>query len=226
MRRFLLPLLVVAAAAALVPAAFPIVNGTPDGTAHPYVGITASGDRLCSGTLISPTVFVTAGHCTAAFAATGEPTFVAFDLASGESVHVTGTPHTMPGFFDVPPQGVGLPGSLGNDLGVIVLEADLLPLWSRVATTMLINGIATALSFLLAYRLSAGMQRRVTDPVQALIASARRVVDERRYDVAVPRLANDEIGQLTDRFNEMLHEIALRDAELRGHRDRLAGAEG
>jgi len=106
-------------------------------------------------------------------------------------------------------------------LGVIVLEADLLPLWSRVATTMLINGIATALSFLLAYRLSAGMQRRVTDPVQALIASARRVVDERRYDVAVPRLANDEIGQLTDRFNEMLHEIALRDAELRGHRDRL-----
>ncbi|MDY0057544.1 MAG: response regulator [Methyloversatilis sp.] len=106
-------------------------------------------------------------------------------------------------------------------LGVVVLEADLLPLWSRVATTMLINGLATALSFLLAYRLSAGLQRRVTDPVQALMESARRVVDERRYDVAVPRLANDEIGQLTDRFNEMLHEIALRDAELRGHRDRL-----
>jgi signal transduction histidine kinase/DNA-binding response OmpR family regulator len=106
-------------------------------------------------------------------------------------------------------------------LGVIVLEADLLPLWSRVATTMLINGLATALSFLLAYRLSAGMQRRITDPVQALMESARRVVDERRYDVAVPRLANDEIGQMTDRFNEMLHEIALRDAELRSHRDRL-----
>lgn len=109
----------------------------------------------------------------------------------------------------------------GERRGVVVLEADLLPLWSRVATTMLINGLATALSFLLAYRLSAGLHRRVTDPVQALIASARRVVDERRYDVAVPRLANDEIGQLTDRFNEMLREIAQRDAELRSHRDRL-----
>ena len=122
MRRFLLPLIVVAAAAALAPAAFPIVNGTPDGNAHPYVGITASGNSLCSGTLISPKVFVTAGHCTAAFAATGRPTFVAFDLANGESVYTTGTPHTMPGFFDVPPKGVGLPGSLGNDLGVIVLD--------------------------------------------------------------------------------------------------------
>ena len=123
MRRFLLPLIVVAAAAALVPAAFPIVNGTPDGNAHPYVGITASGDRLCSGTLISPTVFVTAGHCTAYFASTGEPTVVTFDPnVGGESVWVTGTPHTMPGFFDVPPQGVGLPGSVGNDLGVVVLD--------------------------------------------------------------------------------------------------------
>jgi hypothetical protein len=123
MRRFLLPLLVVAASAALVPAAFPIVNGTPDGNAHLYVGIAFTSNGICSGTLISPTVFVTAGHCTAAFAATGEPTMVTFDPnPSGESVFVTGTAHTMPGFFDVPAKGVGYPGSIGNDLGVVVLD--------------------------------------------------------------------------------------------------------
>jgi hypothetical protein len=124
MRRILLPFIVaIASAAALVPAAFPIVNGTPDGNAHPYVGIAVSGDWFCSGTLISPTVFVTAGHCTAGFAATGKPTFVTFDPnASGDSVYVRGTPHTMAGFFDVPPKGVGLPGSVGNDLGVVVLD--------------------------------------------------------------------------------------------------------
>ena len=42
--------------------------GEPDGTRHPYVGTiifqTASGFFSCSGTLLSPTVFLTAGHCT------------------------------------------------------------------------------------------------------------------------------------------------------------------
>src|SRR3954447_17128681 len=64
----------------LVPAsAGAIVNGSFDGDAHPYVGIAAAGDDFCSGSLVSPTLFVTAGHCTAAFAATGATTFVTFD---------------------------------------------------------------------------------------------------------------------------------------------------
>ena len=42
-----------------------ITGGRPDGNAHPYVGIvmTAEGG-FCSGALLSPTVFLTAGHCT------------------------------------------------------------------------------------------------------------------------------------------------------------------
>ena len=46
-----------------------ITHGTLDGNGHPYVGLmtahAAGGQYLwrCSGTLISPTVFVTAGHC-------------------------------------------------------------------------------------------------------------------------------------------------------------------
>ena len=141
----------------------------------------------------------------------------------------------------LPPADVGLPGGLsvigapwssdlllarplveeGQRSGIIVLQADLLPLWQRTAFILLLNALFTALSFALAYRLSARLQRRITDPVQALIESARAVIDERRYDVTVPRPGNDEIGQLTDRFNEMLREIALRDGELRAHRDRL-----
>jgi hypothetical protein len=52
----------------LVPAsAGAIVNGSFDGDAHPYVGIAVAGDDFCSGSLVSSTLFVTAGHCTAAF---------------------------------------------------------------------------------------------------------------------------------------------------------------
>jgi len=56
-------------AIAVAPAAA-ITDGSLDGTDHPYVGLmtahAADGDYLwrCSGTLISPTIFVTAGHCT------------------------------------------------------------------------------------------------------------------------------------------------------------------
>lgn len=52
-----------------------ITNGGPDNGEHPYVGLMVAldvdGNPLwrCSGALISPTVFVTAGHCTEAPAA-------------------------------------------------------------------------------------------------------------------------------------------------------------
>ena len=55
-----------------------ISDGTEDGNGHPYVGlmvaIDASGAPLwrCSGTLMSPTVFLTAGHCTEAPAVRAE----------------------------------------------------------------------------------------------------------------------------------------------------------
>jgi len=58
-----------------------ITGGRPDGTAHPYVGIvmTAEGG-FCSGTLLSPTVFLTAGHCTYYFTESGaKQVYVSFD---------------------------------------------------------------------------------------------------------------------------------------------------
>ena len=47
-----------------------ITYGEPDGNAHPYVGLVVFYDssgtptHRCIGTLLSSTVFLTAGHCT------------------------------------------------------------------------------------------------------------------------------------------------------------------
>src|SRR6478672_8535923 len=69
MKRLIAAATMAAALAAAAPAAA-ITNGAPDGNGHPNVGglvaPTAYSDGTwiyCSGTLISPTVFLTAAHC-------------------------------------------------------------------------------------------------------------------------------------------------------------------
>jgi hypothetical protein len=53
-----------------------ILNGQPDGTDHPYVGLVTDLEFVCSGSAISPTVFVTAAHC---FDTPGKLVAVTFD---------------------------------------------------------------------------------------------------------------------------------------------------
>ncbi|MEU4409794.1 trypsin-like serine protease [Streptosporangium sp. NPDC023963] len=66
----MIPVALAATAAFPVSPAWAITNGSPDLTAHPQVGAVI-GDKpnddgtwsYCTGTLISPTVFLTAAHC-------------------------------------------------------------------------------------------------------------------------------------------------------------------
>src|SRR4029078_10608597 len=91
MRFRLRVLTVLAAVLAMLAFAAPaqaIKNGVPDAGAHPYVGellfysptevdsrFTDPGAWFtCSGTLVSPTIVVTAGHCTFPEGTNGAPT--------------------------------------------------------------------------------------------------------------------------------------------------------
>lgn len=108
-----------------VPNAGAVIDGTPDGDGHPYVGqmvIFSAGAwrRLCSGVLISPTVYLTAAHCTdrADDADIGAGKFaVSFDPVVPVAVSLPnlhfGTVHTNP-LFD--------PLTFMNDAGVIVFD--------------------------------------------------------------------------------------------------------
>ena len=108
--------------------AYAITDGDPDGEGHPYVGLMvaddANGNPLwrCSGTLISSTVFLTAGHCTEAPAARATIWFetdiqsnqVALGYPFGGATSVDGTTFTHPQFN---PAAFYL-----FDLGVVVLD--------------------------------------------------------------------------------------------------------
>jgi len=109
-----------------------ITNGQPDGTGHPYVGLEDNGVFACTGSLISPTVVVTAAHCFS-----DSQSAYGTDAAGNPIVRITFDPRgfTVPGaqrqsffgsyFFD--PQfcngcGHGLPGFDTHDVAVIILS--------------------------------------------------------------------------------------------------------
>jgi hypothetical protein len=120
-----------------------IINGEPDGgpNAHPYVGALVSvppsgefkGQRIpvCSGTLISPRVFLTAGHCTDFLIKEHLPTYVSFDptYKPGASEVIKATPYLHPRYClgakegCVPdPIGGAIVGYPRYDAGVVVLK--------------------------------------------------------------------------------------------------------
>ncbi len=127
--RYRLLLFTVALAAALAAvggSARAITGGTIDNGTHPEVGALLADfgdglDVLCSGTLISPTVFLTASHCTAYLAQVGiapDDVYVTFDPSwdpakPGNSYR--GTYHTNPLF------GKGGQND-PHDIAVVVLD--------------------------------------------------------------------------------------------------------
>jgi secreted trypsin-like serine protease len=108
------------AVGATAASAFALIHGSPDGNRHPYVGLVAEqGGGLCSGSLIGPSVFLTAGHCFA----DGALVFVSTAPAFDPSALVPGIVHVQPGFA-ARAKG-GLPGTLVNDVAVVTLLGSL-----------------------------------------------------------------------------------------------------
>ncbi|MEZ4670681.1 MAG: trypsin-like serine protease [Anaerolineae bacterium] len=125
-----------------------ISDGQPDGNGHPYVGLMvaqdADGNPLwrCSGTLLSSTVFLTAGHCTEAPAARAQIWFAA-DVESGIPDNgypfigdVAGTTHTHPNYN---PNAF-----VFRDVGVVVLDTPvIMPVYGQLPTLNQLDALKT-----------------------------------------------------------------------------------
>lgn len=107
----------------LIGTASAVTDGYEDGDGHPYVGLMVASiggapQWRCSGTLISPTLFLTAGHCT--FGADHVEIWFDADVTNA-AAHgypftgdVGGTPYSHPNYNDS--------AFFLFDLGVVVLD--------------------------------------------------------------------------------------------------------
>jgi two-component system chemotaxis sensor kinase CheA len=65
--------------------------------------------------------------------------------------------------------------------------------------------------------------RGVTRSVSSLSGAAERVRKDKDFSIRAAKVSQDELGLLTDAFNEMLSGIQARDSELESHRHNLEG---
>ncbi len=101
-------------------------------------------------------------------------------------------------------------------LGTLYLQFDTKPVmyewfWDSV-------GVATAVMaivILVAYALSRTLQKQISQPILALAETARVISERRDYSVRATKLGQDELGLLTDAFNQMLEQIHEQNQTLR-----------
>ncbi len=109
----------------------------------------------------------------------------------------------------------------GDRTGSIYLDQDMSHVYGRSAMQAGVVLLAMMASLAVAYVLSSRSLRSHTKPVSVLAKTARTVSQERDYSVRATKFSDDELGTLTDAFNEMLAQIQGRDVALREARDDL-----
>jgi len=108
-----------------------------------------------------------------------------------------------------------------EQVGTIVLMLDRREMYVRIQRYISIAIAIILASVLIAFLLSARLQRVITKPILTLANLTHRVSLEKNYTLRVESNHQDEISILFKGFNEMLSAIQERDNKLEKHREHL-----
>ncbi|HZR19222.1 MAG TPA: ATP-binding protein [Verrucomicrobiae bacterium] len=111
--------------------------------------------------------------------------------------------------------------SAGETIGTVYFSSDLGELHERLVHFSQITGLFMLLALPLTFLLSFHLQRIISKPIYELTATAQAVSTQRNYSLRAVKRSHDELGQLIDRFNEMLAQIQDQDAALHQAQDKL-----
>ncbi len=109
----------------------------------------------------------------------------------------------------------------GKRLGTLYLQLDTGAIKERFRLYSGIVLLVIGCSLAVAYILSRMLQQQVSRPILALAETARSVSERRDYSVRAIKHGDDELGRLTDAFNDMLSQLQGRERALRESEARL-----
>jgi len=99
------------------------------------------------------------------------------------------------------------------DTGVVMREW----LWDSFRIALAVMAVV----LLVAYMISRTLQKQISHPILALTETARAISERRDYSVQAVKTGNDELGTLTDTFNQMLARIHEQNLNLSESENRV-----
>src|SRR5437870_8442584 len=106
-------------------------------------------------------------------------------------------------------------------LGTLYLASDLKAIDDTFRLSGIIGLALMAVALLAAYHLSKVLQGTISQPILALAETAKAVSTRQDYSVRAPKLGEDELGFLTDAFNQLLGRIQDQDRAVRENATQL-----
>jgi len=101
-----------------------------------------------------------------------------------------------------------------NLQGTLYLKSDLGTMKTRLRSYAIIVASVIIVSFVLAYLLSKILQKSIADPILSLAKTASHISIKKDYSVRATKAGQDELGLLTDSFNEMVEQIEEQNRDL------------
>lgn len=98
--------------------------------------------------------------------------------------------------------------------GILYIKSDLSEMYTQLGFYGLIGIALIMVSLLVAYVLSKILQSTISKPILALEQTAKAISDQHDYSVRATKSGNDELGSLTDAFNQMLTQIQQQNTEI------------
>src|SRR5688500_6376567 len=102
----------------------------------------------------------------------------------------------------------------GQLQGYLYIKSDLDALYMQLGYYILIGIALITISLLVAFLLSKRLQRTISEPILALKQTAKAISEKHDYAVRAIKSGNDEVGDLTDAFNQMLTQIQEQNSEI------------
>ncbi len=99
-------------------------------------------------------------------------------------------------------------------LGYILVTSDLSPIEKRMANWLMLSGYMLLIATIVVIIMSRRLQTSILTPIKKLTTVMDHVKHNHDLTLRVPRHGKDELGQLTDTFNDMLNIIETSNKDI------------